>query len=76
MATNGAAAVLLAGCSQLTLEEAQAASHRVVETGHDFWAGESWSYIGTDRRGIVPLARDGVCQPAAGQIHFSPSCIR
>lgn len=45
-----APAALLTGCNQLTLEEAQAAPHRVVETGHDFWEGESWSYIGPDGR--------------------------
>ena len=48
-----ATAALLTGCNQLSLEEAQAASHRVVETGSDFWAGESWSYIGPDGREIA-----------------------
>lgn len=41
-----AAGLMLTGCNQLSLEEAQGASHRVVETGSDFWTGESWSYIG------------------------------
>ena len=44
----GAAAILLTGCNQLTVEEIQGSSHRVVETGTDFWEGESWSYIGPD----------------------------
>lgn len=38
--------LLLAGCAQLTYEEAQASSHRVVETDRDFWGAEDWSYIG------------------------------
>lgn len=57
-----AAGILLAGCNQLTLEEVQTAPHRIVETGHDFWEGESWSYIGPSGQ-EVPLSvscREGV----------------
>lgn len=59
-----ATAALLTGCNQLTLEEAQAAPHRVVETGHDFWEGESWSYIGPDGRESALTEDFGIARQA------------
>lgn len=52
-----ATAALLTGCNQFSLEEAQVAPHRVVETGSDFWTGETWSYIGPNGKEI-PLTED------------------
>lgn len=54
------ATLALTSCASMSLEEIKASSHQVIETGYDFWEGESWSYRGAD--GVeIPLSED--CAP-------------
>jgi len=50
----------LAGCSaELSREDAEASTHKVIETDRKFWSGESWAYVdGSGKK--IPLSKD--CQ--------------